>query len=428
MSAEEIMISEEIPSQASHRPRLLLVSPTALWPQNMASKVRILNILESASQQFDVIFLGICDSNDMKENTKKLKAFCKRIILFNPVNRKNIFLRGYHRICSSLAYYLNGFPKEAYYAGYLNLSKDRVAIELRDKKFDVALFEYWFTAELVKNLKIKRIPCVLDMHDILWMKNKASCLMQEKRPRAYWNYLICKYRKLEEGSWYFFDGIITINTEEDKYVRAIMPQSTKIIKAGTGVDLRLWSYVWNPSYPPRVMFYGSLGSLENQSAAFRCIKNIMPVIWEKRPDVEIWIVGANPPNSLKNLARNEKRIKVTGFVEDIKSVLSSATIVICPNKGRYGFRSRIIEVMAVGVPVIASSDAVYGMELENGKGIAICDDDKSMAAEAISYINSPEKTKEQSLLAREEVEKKYSVQDTYEKINEFLMSFVNEER
>jgi len=49
-------------------------------------------------------------------------------------------------------------------------------------------------------------------------------------------------------------------------------------------------------------------------------------------------------------------------------VLKTITVLLCPFTGTYGFRSRVIEAMALGIPVVATPDAVHGMDLTIRKG------------------------------------------------------------
>jgi len=189
------------------------------------------------------------------------------------------------------------------------------------------------------------------------------------------------------------------------------------------VDLNEWPYCWAPAAPPRIVFYGSLSGKENEAAALRCANRIMPLVWSKVPDAELWLVGANPTGSLRALQTNP-RIKVTGFVEQVQDMLSKATVMLCPLKGKYGFRSRLIEAMALGVPLGVTPDAVYGMGLEEGKGITVHDSDDTTAGAAIALLNSPDMAKEQSLLARKQVEQKFSFEKTYGRIVSFLLSCI----
>jgi len=405
-------------------PKLLIISPTVLFPLDMGAKVRILNILKATYKKFDITFLSTCDRKDMSKNEEILKDYCSDIILLPSLNRKNLGTRIWHRVISSWSHFVFKIPTELYYAGLLNLSKKRLEKLIDVNSFDVTLFEYWYTANTAELFKRRKIPRVLDTHNILWKKSENY---YRKKSRKTWNmyfkHLVWRYKELEEKTWHSFDGIITINAEEDEYIRSTLSEGIKIMKAGTGLDLNLWPYSWNPTFPPKVIFYGSLGGLENRRAVLTCIKDLMPQIWNRRPDVKIWFVGANPPSSLINYAQNESRTKVTGYIENVKDILASGSLLLCPFEGQYGFRGRIIEAMALGLPVIASSDAVYGMELENRKGISICDDGDEMVSIALEWLNSPNMIKEQSLLARKQIEETYSFQNTYGKISDFLMSF-----
>ena len=405
-------------------PRLLLIAPNVLLPLDMASKVRILNILKAAVEKFDVTFLSRCDQNDISNNDEFLKSIGVNNTIFLPSrNRENIASRYLYGGLSILAKYLAGMPSHLFYSGLINLSSKRVADSLQGKHFDVVLFEYWFSTPSVNYFKKLGIPCVLDMHDILWKKLVTSDDSDYKNvlKKFHNKFLADRYRTYEETSWRKFDHLIAINHEEAVYVRERMNSNVSMITAGMGVDLNEWHYCWKPVNPPRIVFYGSLSGTENEMAALRCAKGIMPLVWNRAPDAELWLVGANPTGSLLTLQTNP-RIKVTGFVDRVQDVLSSAAVMLCPLKGKYGFRSRLIEAMALGVPLVTTSDAVYGMGLEDGKGITVHDSNDATADAVIALLNSPDMAKKQSLLARKQVEEKFSFETTYGRIVSFLLS------
>jgi glycosyltransferase involved in cell wall biosynthesis len=138
----------------------------------------------------------------------------------------------------------------------------------------------------------------------------------------------------------------------------------------------------------------------------------MPQIWKQFPDAELWLVGSNPSHHLRSLTA-DPRVKVTGFVEKVQEILCTMSLVLCPWSGTYGFRSRIVEVMALGVPVVATPDAVDGMELESGRGLMLVTSYEAMAAQALELVSAPERLAEQSRLARSEMERLYSLENTY---------------
>lgn len=407
-------------------PRLLMIAPNMLLPLDMASKVRIQNILKAVVKQFDVTFLSGCDRNDISNNDDFLKSIGVNNTIFLPSrNRENIASRYLYGGLSILTKYLVGMPSHLFYSGLINLTPKRVADSLQDKHFDIVLFEYWFSSPSVNYFKKLGIPCVLDMHDILWKKLVTSDKFHSYNvsKNNHVKFLARRYRKFEEASWQRFDHLIAINHEEAVYVSERMNSNVSIITAGTGVDINEWPYCWDPAVPPRIVFYGSLSGKENEVAALQCANRIMPLVWSKVPNAELWLVGANPTGSLRALQTNP-RIKVTGFVDRVQDVLSSAVVMLCPLKGKYGFRSRLIEAMALGVPLGVTPDAVYGMGLEDGKGIFVHDSDEKIADSTLNLLLSPDIAKEQSILARTYVKERFSFDATYGKIVSYLHSCV----
>lgn len=148
----------------------------------------------------------------------------------------------------------------------------------------------------------------------------------------------------------------------------------------------------------------------------------MPRVWQKQPETEFWIVGSNPPSAIQKLTQ-DRRVTVTGFVKHPQDVLRMMTAVLCPWSGTYGFRSRVVEVMALGVPIIATPEAVAGMELEDDKGILLAETDERLAHHALTLLRDICWAREQSVLARQQVETKYSFAATYDRLAQELHKF-----
>ena len=191
-----------------------------------------------------------------------------------------------------------------------------------------------------------------------------------------------------------------------------------------------WARTWRSGptsgrrpHPPRLAYYGGLGSRHNQQDALTCYRDIMPGIWESIPEAELWLVGSQPPKKLEALAAADTRIKVTGTLENPQEVLKTMSVVLCPWSGTYGFRSRIIEVMALGVPVVASPEAVYGLDLEDRRGILLEPDSRAMAQACLALIQGKPFSAEQSRLARAQVTRQYSFETTYGKLAEAVYEF-----
>lgn len=411
----------------ANQPRLLVISHVSPFPGRSGQEQRVLYTLKAARQLFHVTFatpVGPGQAADVKE---KLSRFCDEVVLLPSQYSRSRASKIWHRMIGTLYSQYTGLKLSNYIIGRLELSPARVGSLVNGKRFDCALFEYWHAADSAAALCENGIPCVLDMHDLLWQARAGQLSDKPGLPEWWKRWLVNRYRAREEAAWKQFDGVIAINREEEKYVQARVSEQTKLFHAPMGVDLALWPYSWQPVQPRRVAYYGGLGNHHNQQGALRCVRNIMPTIWREFPDTEVWLVGSNPPDLIKALA-SDPRVKVTGYVEDVKSVLRAMAIVVCPWSGTYGFRSRLIEVMALGVPVVTSPDAVFGMELEEGKGLFLGRDDDELAGHSLRLLENNAFAREQSRLARQQVETAFSFENTYVRPMRELRCWLEEKR
>jgi glycosyltransferase involved in cell wall biosynthesis len=131
------------------------------------------------------------------------------------------------------------------------------------------------------------------------------------------------------------------------------------------------------------------------------------------PEAELWIVGSHPPPSILELPAVEPRVHVTGYVEHVAPLLGAMSVVLCPWSGTYGFRSRIIEVMAIGVPIVASGEAVKGMAVEDGIHFLSGANAPELAESAIQILESRSLAESLSRRSRSLTEQSYSVDSTY---------------
>ena len=393
---------------------MLVLSHVRPFPRNSGQRQRVFHTLQGAREAFHLTFATVANG-DAEGVRAQLSPLCDEVILLPSLRSASHAGRAWHKAAGTIYSLRTGLKESNYVIGRLEFSPARVASLLAGGGYDCVLFEYWHASESVAPFRERGIPCILDMHDVLW-HSYAEQLDKEVRLPLWWKRrALDRYKAREEGSWSRFDAVIAINREEQGYVSTRVPAGTEVFYGPMGVDLAAWPYSWEPSTPPRLAFYGGLGSKVNQRGALQCFHEIMPRVWQKFPDAELWLVGSNPPASLRALS-SDPRVRVTGFVENVQQVLGTMTAALCPWSGTYGFRSRLIEVMALGVPVVASPDAVHGMELAEEEGLLIGAGMGELAAQAARLLADRDFARGQSLLARRQVERRYSFGNTYAKL------------
>lgn len=409
------------------KPRLLILSQVLPFPRNSGQQQRVFYTLKAVRDCFRVTFATAVNAMHKKEVHNKLSALCDEVVLLPSQYSRSAISKCWHKGAGTLYSLKTGLKMSNYVVGRLELSLKQVALLLKHRDYDCVLYEYWHAVDTVPLFREKAIPCVLDMHNILWQSYNKQLDARSRVPKWWKERVVKQYKAREEHAWQQFDGIVAINAAEGRYVRSKVLSDKQIFYTPMGVDIDMWPYSWRPATPHRIAYYGGLSSQHNQHDALRCYETIMPEIWKHYPDVEFWIIGNKPPASIQALEK-DPRVKVTGFVKRVQDVLKEITALICPWSGTYGFRSRLIEAMALGVPVVTSPDAVYGMDLEIERGLFLEDTDEKLAEACIRLLTETEFAKQQSQFARAQVEEKFSFQTTYGRLAKELLEFCKERR
>ena len=396
------------------RLHLLVVSHVLPFPGESGQQQRVRLTLQSLRSRFHVTVAVPSTLADEAVTREKLLEYCDEVVTV-PSGSDDGILATAGKYLAGLAYCVwSGEKWSNYVIGQRQFSRSRMTRLAHSGNYDCVLYEYWHANASTVVFRALGIPTVLDMHNILWQARDRQLKGRRLLPAWVRRRLVARYRKREERAWARYDALIAVNRAEHGHASARVGRDIQLFHVPMGVQLDRWSYSWNPAHPPRIAYYGGLTSLHNQRSARECVLKIMPIVWKEYPTAEIWVVGSNPPRDILALASD--RVKVTGFVEDVGRTLGRVSAVLCPWIGTYGFRSRVIEAMAIGIPVIATPDAIYGMDLDPGRGLILAENVKEMASKLLELLRDPTLARKHSLAARQQVAEKFSFAHTYERL------------
>src|SRR5690606_2240837 len=116
--------------------------------------------------------------------------------------------------------------------------------------------------------------------------------------------------------------------------------------------------------------------------------SVLPLIHERIPDARLYIVGQKPHASLQTL-REMDQVEVTGWVAEIQPFLHAAGVYIAPLRMGSGTRLKILEAMAAGCAVVATSIAVAGLQAEARRAMIIADSEGNFANAVIRLLQDP---------------------------------------
>lgn len=184
-----------------------------------------------------------------------------------------------------------------------------------------------------------------------------------------------------------------IEASQDERLAALMPQGRRVSVLPNGVDHQYFKPVNIPEVPETIVFSGKMSYNANIAAVKHFHDNILPLIRAERPNVKFIIVGADPPASIRKLA-DDPNVTVTGYVDDIRPFIARSAVAVCPITVGVGIQNKVLEAMAMGKPVVATSRACSAITAECGESILVADESSEFAAKVIELLSSPERRKE----------------------------------
>jgi glycosyltransferase involved in cell wall biosynthesis len=156
-----------------------------------------------------------------------------------------------------------------------------------------------------------------------------------------------------------------------------------------------------------LLISGKMSYHANINMALFAIQEIMPLVWKENPNIELWVVGKDPPSSIQQYSGNP-RIKISGTVPEILPYLQKATIALAPLNYGAGVQNKVLEAMACGIPVIASPLAVSALKVLNGKEVLVANNPQKYADYILRLLSNPPMGYEIGNAGREYVEREHS--------------------
>jgi len=139
-----------------------------------------------------------------------------------------------------------------------------------------------------------------------------------------------------------------------------------------GVDSDYFQPTATPYDPDAICFVGRMDYYPNQQAVLDLCRKILPLVRAARPQARLTIVGAAPPRKIRDLAKLPG-VTVTGTVADVRPHLGAAALSVAPLRIARGTQNKILESMAMAVPVVTSALAARGVDAVPGEHLLVAE-------------------------------------------------------
>lgn len=195
--------------------------------------------------------------------------------------------------------------------------------------------------------------------------------------------------------------------EDKRYIqRWTNPQVAPMVLEN-GVDTNFFHATTEPNNTKaRLVFTGTMDYRPNHDAMMWFKQQILPRVRSKLGNVQLWIVGLNPPTDIQQWHDGEN-IVVTGAVDDIRPYYAMADIFICPLRIGGGTRLKLVEAMAMRRPVVTTRVGAQGLAMEHKQHVRYADDASQFAKEVVDLLKNPAQSHAMASQGHDFVKKNY---------------------
>jgi glycosyltransferase involved in cell wall biosynthesis/predicted nuclease with TOPRIM domain len=127
-----------------------------------------------------------------------------------------------------------------------------------------------------------------------------------------------------------------------------------------------------------LLFIGGFNHTPNVDAVLFFVREVLPLVRRRLEGVRLTVVGSRPPPEVEELAHRED-VEVTGYVPDVSGLFARTRLSVAPLRYGAGVKGKVNMSMAYGVPVVATTMAMEGMYLQDGRDVLVADGAEAFA-------------------------------------------------
>jgi sugar transferase (PEP-CTERM/EpsH1 system associated) len=200
------------------------------------------------------------------------------------------------------------------------------------------------------------------------------------------------------------ENVFCTPLEEEIFQRLIPGRPSCVMR--NGVDLS--RYVPDPdaAEPGHLVFVGVMDYHPNVEGCRWFCDEILPTVQERVPGARLSIVGSHPTPEVERLG-SRPGVEVTGFVDEPMDWLRRASVSVAPLRIARGIQNKVLEALAMGLPVVGTTSATQGVEGTPGRDYLVADDASAQIEAVCGLLRDSERARELGRCGREFVEEHY---------------------
>ncbi len=383
--------------------KILQITPQFPFPLDSGGKIGINNTLKAFyKNNFEVYLFSFTRFSLQEDWINEVAKYCKPIIY-----HKNTF---------------NTIPKILYYTSlgkpiatekfYDSKVVNKILGLIESNKIDYVHIDHSTLGRIGLELKARTgIPVGVFLHNVeyvIWQR------YSESYPKYSPQHLILKKQaqllKNYEKEIISKVDICFALTPQDLERAKQLSENANVVYIPFGIDLEFFTVDTTIERNPYEIVYATTYDwLPNLNGIKWFLEKAFPLVLKKEPKVKLTLIGKNPPEYLKKY----KNVEVLGWVPAIQPYYNRANLSISPLFSGGGVRVKILESMAMELPVVSTYIGAEGIEATNEDGLLLANSHEDFAEKILYLIHNFDKARQLGQNARRFIETHHNLMTNY---------------
>jgi glycosyltransferase involved in cell wall biosynthesis len=372
--------------------RILFLSRWFPYPPINGSKLRIFNLLQAIGEEHEISLLSFADREDIEPAAEEVLTLCYdvEVVPWKPYQPDSRRARAGF-LSMAPRYFKDTFSEEM---------RAQIETKLAELPYDLVIASQIDMAAYSQYFY--QIPALFEEAEVGTIYEQyATADSPWKRFR--YGLTWAKYRRFLSTTLDRFEACTVASERERMLLQAAVPGLDTIEVIPNCVDLPEYKTGNIPPKPNCLIFTGAFTYEPNYTGMKWFLEEVFPLVKEEIPEVHLTITGDHGGRRLDD----HPNVNQTGLVADIHPLIARAWASVVPLHVGGGTRLKILEAMAIGTPVVATSKGAEGLKAQDDVHLLIADSPGAYAKAVVRILRDPQLRERLAHAARRLVAEKY---------------------
>ena len=376
-----------------------VVTPYLPYPLSHGGAIRMHNLLRRCAADCD-ISLFVHSEDETAEHLDVMLEWCTRIVLVRPPTWET------------------PRPFRVLPSGVWRYRRDAMQAHLRElvSGHRLAVVQAEFTQLAFTGSWLQGLPAktILVEHDVTFdLYRQSASASPSRRQRFVARLEAARWKRYELAGMRRFDRVVTMSLQDRQRLIDHHVPASKVQVIENGIDLTRFRATAADPGNQRLLFIGSFRHFPNLRGYRFFLERIWPLIIREKPETRLTVVSGPDPahywrqHTGEDMPPAPHGVDLHAFVEDVRPLYESASIVVVPLPISAGTNIKVLEALAMGRPIVSTQPGCAGLGLDPGQSVLVADDAAGFAHAVLRLLENPELRRRLAAAGRRCVEERY---------------------